>query len=75
MTTIACWVIYQNPSDYAGLFVARRWEVGPSHITPATSPPACVASSLEGVRAQLPPGLVQFSRHPTDDPCIVEVWV
>ena len=63
------WIIYDNPSDYPGQFVARRFKMNQPTADVMT------AGSLEGVRALLPPGLVRLERTQHDQPHIVEVWV
>jgi hypothetical protein len=34
-----------------------------------------LATTLEEIRKQVPPGLFRLRRFADDDPCIVEVWV
>lgn len=63
------YVIYQNPNDYPGKFVVRRWR----GLTP--DPHAEVRTTLTAARAAVPPGLVLLSRCPDDDPCIAETWL
>jgi hypothetical protein len=63
------WIIYDNPSDYPGQFVARRFQMNRPTADVLT------AGSLEAVRALLPAGLVRLERTQHDQPHIVEVWV
>jgi len=66
------YTVYAHPSDYPEEFVVRRW----SARTQQPDPEPCFrAATLEGVRAQLPPDLTRLSRHPDDDPVIVETWI
>jgi len=68
-TGLSLWTVYDSPSDYPGRFVARRFELNrPTRLV-------LVASSLEGVRRLLPPGLYCLPRLPGDEPHIVEVWL
>lgn len=48
--------------------------VGSDHLI-AVDRAARIADSLDAARAMLPQGLRRFPRHPTDVPCIVEVWL
>jgi hypothetical protein len=66
------WTIYDHPLDFPDVFVARRVEVTGDGPIPGEE--IYTGDSLDEVRAQLPPGLVCFTRHPHDDPVIVETW-
>lgn len=66
------WVIYENPRDFPGKWVVRRW-VGLAPDKDA----AAVADSLESARSAVP-GIAfrdRIERMPGDDPAIVEVWL
>lgn len=63
------WVVYDNPTDFPGLFIARKW-VGE---TPTQE--LLQAETLEQLRAKLPQGLVRLDRHSGDDAKIVETWL
>lgn len=70
-------VIYENPSDYPGQFVARVWLVGAGWFKPTQR---CVtATTLPAVREKMRESfgmnLYKMPRDQMDDPCIVEVWV
>lgn len=67
------WTITRNPSDFPGLYVARRWVVRAGELISTND--IRTAETLDGVREQLPRGLVALRRNPTDDPVIVEVWI
>jgi hypothetical protein len=63
------WIIYDNPPDFPGYFVARLWRgEEPSHQY-------VLGLTLDEVRAKLPQGLKWVDRAPDDDPCIVEKWL
>lgn len=63
------WVVYENPKDYPGSFVARPG------VTGGMACAVLLADTLDELRADLPPGLTRLERDPTDDPVIVEVWL
>lgn len=65
--------IYENPADYPGKFVVRRW-VG---MDPDREP-VTVAETLDAAREalkELNPYLVRLDRCPDDDPVILETWI
>ena len=71
------WTIYQNTTDYPGLFVARRFELDrPTNDTFADKEIEAVrrwvrehaSQSGQGVPHRLP-------RQPEDDPLVVETWI
>lgn len=61
------WTVYGSP----GKFVARPCMTA-NGITPM--PVHLEDFTLEGLRAQLPPGLTRSDRLPDDDPIVVETW-
>lgn len=62
-------VIYRNPSDYQGKFVARLWDMqSPTNLV-------VVKDTLEQIRKAIPPKFVKLERATDDDPNIVEVWL
>lgn len=67
------WCVYRFPRDYPGLYVARRWTIAAGEAL-ATSD-VVTSLTLDGVRAQLPPGLHCIARLLGDDPGIVETWI
>ena len=66
-------VIYENPSDYPGKFVVRRWEVDSGDLYVATE--CVVVETLKQAREAIPPGLYRLNRNCFDDPVIVETWI
>ena len=68
---IFTWVIYDHPSDFPDVFVARKWSLRSN----APTQDVITSTSLEDLRSQLPSGLIKFLRAPSDDPCIVECWL
>lgn len=67
--TLAIWVVYENPTDFPGHFVARKWLME----TPTTE--LLLDTCLEELRKKLPPGLARLARADIDDPKIVETWL
>ena len=68
------WVIYFDPIDYPGQYVARRHDVTPGRVIPGVR--CRVTNNLASARA-IPEslGMVNIGRQPGDEPQIVEVWV
>ena len=70
---LAIWTVYNNPTDYPGKFVARKF------LATAPDPTATaeveIADTLAELRKKLPPWLSRINRMPGDDPKIVEVWL
>ncbi len=68
--------IYENPTDYPGKFVARRFAVTAAGVMPEPDPLA-VVDTIEEARAAIPDreGLVCMRRNPSDEPQIVETWL
>lgn len=74
MEPLSIWTIYDNPADYPGKFVARRWSITDSEIWAHTDD-ILLADSLEEVRGLLPPGLFPMARAEADVACIIECWI
>lgn len=74
-TALYMWVVYKDPKDappgYPFMVRARRITAGKDE--PCAE--ARAAKTLELARSCIPPGKVMLSRHPDDDPVIVEVWL
>ena len=68
------WVIYDHPTDFPDVFVARRHicygpDAGPTQDV-------MVAPVLDMIRAEMERrGLTMLARFPNDDPSIVETWL
>lgn len=67
---IIMFVVYENPADFPGKFVVRRWldsipERRPLHV----------CEQLAQARAAIPRGAANIGRMRDDDPAIREVWL
>lgn len=71
-THLDMWTIYRNPSDYPGMYVARRSRITAAGVNMDAA--AFTGRTLDEVRAWVPPGLVRMPGDMLDDPCIVEAW-
>jgi hypothetical protein len=66
---LCLWTIYRHPPDYPDHYVARKFILdGPTSF-------ALFASTLDAIRAKLPPGLYPIPRAPSDPEFIVETWM
>lgn len=64
-------VIYSNPSDYPGYFVARVWNLDkPTELLMAKKD---IHEIREDIKTNMPT-MVRLPRAKNDDPCIVETW-
>jgi hypothetical protein len=70
---LSIYTVFDNPTDYQGQFVVRRFESRGTGVTPCEV--VATGKSLTEVRDQLPKGLMKLDRHPNDDPNIVETWL
>jgi hypothetical protein len=68
------YTIYENPTDYPGKFVLKRFTVKDFNPVPDKQPIA-VVDDLEAARAELPEGLINYGRHEKDEKQIVETWI
>jgi hypothetical protein len=68
---LAIWNVYFNPEDFPGVYVARKFlikeEAVPTNVV-------VTATTLQGVRDQLPWGLILMPRAPSDPAACVESW-
>ena len=73
MSELAIYTIYENPKDYPGLFVVRRWEIMPGSVQ--VSRWVRTALTINQARALLPYGVVCLPRNTEDDPSLVGSWI
>lgn len=66
------WTVYDHPLDFPQEIVARKTVL--NRYGPVPTDDIVTGSTIDEVRAQLPPGLAMVTRSPDDDPKIVEVW-
>lgn len=66
------WTVYDSPTDFPGLFVARKWLIKQE---PVATEEAFTGPTLQSVRDQIPAGLHRIPRAPEDDLNIVESWL
>ena len=67
-SSLIMWVIYDNPLDAPGAFVARKF------ISTEPTSEVRAALKIEYLRRLLPDGLVRMTPDPRDDRAVVEVW-
>jgi hypothetical protein len=72
MNQLTQWVIYFNPSDQPGKYVARKWLIGPGYLRPTHV--SYTSDTLEDARQHIPEWMCNLGRLNTDDTAIVEVW-
>lgn len=69
--TIIMYVVYDTTTkDFPGFYVLRRF----CGMTPDKEAIA-VSGALAEVRKFIPGGMTMLTRHPTDDPVILETWL
>lgn len=70
---VQMWVLYERPTDYPNGFVGRLHLVGLNGYGPTDR--VVFGETLDSVREQLPPGLVNIGRASEDEPQIAEAWL
>ena len=75
MPQLTVWTIYRHPHDYPGRWVMRAHEVFPTVGITRPHDVCFVASSLDEIRAKVPPGTCRVDRAPEDYPVIYECWL
>jgi hypothetical protein len=71
--SIVQWVIYFDPLDQPGKYVARQWIIAGGKIMPVHI--SYASNTLEDAREHIPEGMVNLGRFAHDEPQIVEVWI
>lgn len=71
---ISGWTIYDHPKDFPDSLVARAWYASNGDVMPTDM--VLVTNDIDELRSRFArEGRIQFSRHPSDDPVIMEVWI
>lgn len=65
-------VVYHNPSDFIGKYVARIWDMEDGKVAPKNF---ILKNTLEEIQEQIPVGMKWFERDEEDDPCIVGTYI
>lgn len=68
------WTIYDDPVDFPGRFVVRRFRIRGANPEPEAKPWS-IKGSLPEARGTVPAGLIRISRARDDEPHIVECWL
>lgn len=74
-TALSMWTVYDVPTDYPGLFVARRYTVTAGRVE--VTDDVKTSETLIGIREIIvtETGCTAcIGRSPGDDPVIVETW-
>jgi hypothetical protein len=72
---LTMWTVYDNPTDYPGKVVVRRWRAVGDEPTPDPEP-CYVGDDLSAARQSIPPEANYcLIRSPDDDPAIMETWL
>jgi hypothetical protein len=75
-TEIEMFTVYRHPRDYPDKYVVRRWRIGRNPGEPeADADWFFLGDTLDEVRAHIPGDCVMMTRHPRDEPQIVETWI
>ena len=77
MEALSIFTVYENPRDYPGSFVVRRFYVDGSSVQHAALP-LVVTDTLDEARAAIRrahPVAVCMARNDGDEPQIVESWI
>ncbi len=69
VTRMPIYVIFKDPIDYPGKYVARVFDIN------QPTPFCTVRDTYEEIIATIPDFLVKFQRAPEDDRHIVETWM
>lgn len=67
------YTVYEHPTDFPEHYVVRVLTIVPRRVV--IDPIGCLCDTLAEARTQIPWGMVNVGRDPTDDPAIKETWV
>lgn len=62
-------VLYENPSDFPGKFVARLWFLN------RPTPYAIIKDTLKELEEEIPHAMIPLNTHFTDDPVIIQTYI
>jgi len=77
MDSLSIFTVYENPRDYPGRIVVRRFDVSAGGAV-ADPEPLAIVDTLDEARAAIKrvhPGAAWVQRNPSDDDPIVECWL
>lgn len=73
---MSMWVIYDNPTDYPGMYVARMWNVVTGELEPQPTAEIIITANVDDLSDYfLEQGLAFLARAEADDPKIMGVWL
>lgn len=71
---LTVWTVYDHPTDFPDVFVARQWHILPEGPVPTER--VLTSHSLDEIRDELGDlGGVPLYRNEEDDPKIIESWI
>lgn len=74
MTDLVIWTVFDHPSDFPDVFIARKSHVNADGLR--ISQEAIASADLTALRRELAGrGLTSLGRLDDDEPHIVEVWL
>ncbi len=77
--TLDIWTVFDHPKDFPDCFIARKAIVTASNEGDGFTDEFVTADTLDEVRAKVQDAskhvLWRMTRHPDDDPVIVECWL
>lgn len=74
---LSMWTVFYNPSDFPGMYVARRFAMDKATADHKSGPSIEDVRSWirESARSSGQGSLVRINRYPQDDPSVVETWL
>lgn len=72
---VEMFVVYENPSDFPGQYVCRKWRSYDDGTVDAEGQAVAVSPDYDFVREHIPDTCVRMERAHDDDPAIKEVWL
>lgn len=72
---VEMWTVYDHPTDYPDVFIARRTMIYSGGTTVMTGDTVTTVTLTDIRREMKSRGLARIPRWEDDDPKIVEVWI